>query len=79
MFGIVEWHYNRVPEGRLGDSLADPSRRGPWRHCEAVELATLRWMHWYSHRRRIEPPGRVPPVEFEAHYSHQRRESAMAA
>ena len=55
------------------------TRRGPWRHCEAVELATLEWVHWYNHRRLFEPLGHVPPAEFEAHYDHQLRESAMAA
>ena len=54
-------------------------RRGPWRHCEAVELVTLQWVHWYNHRRRFEPLGHVPPAEFETHYDHQLRESAMAA
>ena len=55
------------------------ARRGPWRHCEAVELATLDWVHWYNHRRLFEPLGHVPPAQFEAHYYHQLRESAMAA
>ena len=26
MFEVVEWHYNRVPEGRLDEGFADPSR-----------------------------------------------------
>ena len=55
------------------------ARRGPWRHCEAVELATLHWVHWYNHRRLFGPLGHVPPAEFEAHYYHQLHESAMAA
>ena len=54
------------------------ARRGPWRHCEAVELATLEWVG-YNHRRLFGPLGHVPPAEFEAHYDHQLRESAMAA
>ena len=55
------------------------ARRGPWRHCEAVELVTLQWVHWYNHRRRFESLGSVPPAQFEAHYDHQLQESAMAA
>ena len=55
------------------------NRRGPWRHCEAVELATLQWVHWSNHRRLFEPLGHVPPAAFEAHYYHQLHESAMAA
>ena len=55
------------------------NRRGPWRTCEAVEPATLEWVHWYDHRRLFGPLGHVPPAAFEAHYSHQLHESAMAA
>ena len=55
------------------------ARHGPWRHCGAVELATLHWVHWYNHRRLFEPLGHVPPAEFEAHYDHPPQESAMAA
>jgi putative transposase len=45
-------------------------RRGPWRHLEAVEYATLEWVDWFNHRRLLEPIGNVPPAEFEASY-HQ--------
>ena len=55
------------------------ARRGPWRHCEAVELATLEWVHWYNHRRLFEPLGHGLPAEFEAHYDHPLHESAIAA
>ena len=55
------------------------ARRGPWRHCEAVEFATLDWVHWYNHRRLFEPLGHVPPATFEAHYHHPLQGSAMAA
>ena len=40
-------------------------RRGPWRHLEAVEYATLEWVDWFNHRRLLEPIGNVPPAEFE--------------
>ena len=36
-------------------------RRGPWRHLEAVEYATLEWVDWFNHRRLLEPIGNVPP------------------
>ena len=55
------------------------ARRGPWRHCEAVEFVTLHWVHWYNHRRLFGPLGHVPPAAFKAHYDHQLHESAMAA
>ena len=57
------------------------ARRGPWRHCEAVELATLHWVwvHWYNHRHLFGLLRHVPPAAFEAHYYHQLQESAIAA
>ena len=46
-------------------------RRGPWRHLEAVEFATLEWVDWFNHRRLLEPIGYVPPAEYEARYHEQ--------
>ena len=43
-------------------------RRGPWRHLEAVEFATLEWVDWFNHRRLLTPIGNVPPAEFEQQY-----------
>ena len=40
-------------------------RRGPWRHIDAVEFATLSWVDWFNNRRLLEPLGYVPPAEFE--------------
>ena len=79
--------------GRVGDSydnaLAESiiglykteliTRRGPWRGLEAVEFATLEWVHWYNHRRLLGPIGYIPPAEKEAHYFSQLLEPAIAA
>jgi putative transposase len=46
-------------------------RRGPWRHEEAVEFATLVWVDWFNTRRLLEPLGYVPPAEHEARYYEQ--------
>jgi hypothetical protein len=46
-------------------------RRGPWRHAEAVEFATLEWVDWFNHRRLLEPIGNIPPAEAEARYHAQ--------
>lgn len=46
--------------------------KGPWRHLEAVEFATLRWVDVFNNRRLLEPIGYVPPAEFEAQYYDQR-------
>jgi len=43
-------------------------RKGPWRHLEAVEFATLDWVDWFNARRLLEPIGYVPPAEYEAQY-----------
>src|SRR5207244_929236 len=46
-------------------------RQGPWRHLEAVEVATLDWVEWFNTRRLLEPIGYVPPAEYEARYYQQ--------
>ena len=48
-------------------------RKGPWRHAEAVEFATLRWVDWFNNRRLLEPIGHVPPAEYEALYYESTR------
>jgi transposase InsO family protein len=54
-------------------------RRGPWRHLETVEYATLEWVDWFNHRRLLEPIGNVPPAELEASYYHSTSHMPMAA
>jgi transposase InsO family protein len=53
-------------------------RRGPWRHLEAVEFATLAWVDWFNTRRLLEPIGYVPPAEYEAQYEAQLEAEATA-
>ena len=53
--------------------------RGPWRHLDQVEYATLEWVDWFNHRRLLEPIGHIPPAEFELMYYRQQDESATAA
>ena len=38
-------------------------QRSPWRHLEAIELATLQWVEWFNHPRLFEPIGDLTPVE----------------
>jgi putative transposase len=54
-------------------------RRGPWRHAEAVEFATLEWVDWFNHRRILEPIGNVPPAEAEARYYANLEATPLAA
>ena len=51
---------------------------GPWRHLEAVELATLKWVDWFNHRRLFEPIGDMPSAEEEQMY-YQNQEWAKVA
>ena len=46
-------------------------RRAPWKTKEAVELATLEWVHWFNNHRLLAPIGYVPPAEAEANYYRQ--------
>lgn len=43
-------------------------RQGPWRSFEQVELATLKWVHWFNHQRLMETIGYIPPAEAEANF-----------
>jgi len=53
--------------------------RGPWRHLETVEYATLEWVDWFNYRRLLQPIGYIPPAELEAAYDRQHHEPARAA
>lgn len=54
-------------------------KRAPWKTREAVELATLEWVHWFNHHRLLESIGYIPPAEAEANYYRQLSESIAAA
>jgi transposase InsO family protein len=63
---------NALAESIIGLFKTEVIRlKGPWRHLEAVEFATLRWVDWFNHRRLLEPIGYVPPAEYEARYYGQ--------
>lgn len=52
-------------------------RQGPWRHADAVEMATLTWVDWFNTRRLLEPLGHVPPIEHEQAYYERQETPAM--
>ena len=54
-------------------------RRGPWRHLEAVEFATLEWVEWFNNRRLLAPIDHVPPTEFEQQYYLAQEAPVMTA
>ncbi|MFD2405775.1 IS3 family transposase [Azorhizophilus paspali] len=70
---------NALAETINGLYKAEVIHRQSWKNREAVELATLAWVDWFNHRRRLEPIGNVPPAEAEAAYYRQLDESAMVA
>jgi transposase InsO family protein len=54
-------------------------RRGPWKSSDAVEFATLEWVHWFNHRRLMEPIGNIPPAEAEDQYYAMLEQPALDA
>jgi putative transposase len=54
-------------------------KRAPWRTQEAVELATLEWVHWFNTKRLFEPIGNMPPAEYESIYYDEQRAHATLA
>jgi transposase InsO family protein len=54
-------------------------RHRPWRNVEAVEFATLEWVHWFNLHRLLEPIGNVPPAELETSYYQSTSQLPMAA
>ena len=54
-------------------------RRAPWRTREAVELATLNWVHWFNHHPLMESLGYIPPAEAEANFYSQSADQRLLA
>ena len=46
-------------------------RRTVWKTRQAVELATLEWVHWFNHVRLLTPIGGIPSAQAEANYWRQ--------
>jgi putative transposase len=42
-----------------------PTRPGPWKTIEDLELATLGWVHWHNTSRLHGYLGNIPPAEYE--------------
>ncbi len=57
---------NALAESVIGPYKTEVIRpRGPGTSLEAVEWATLAWVHWFDNTRGCEPIGYVPPAELE--------------
>jgi putative transposase len=71
---------NALAESVIGLYKTEVIRpRGPWKGLEAVELATLDWVHWFNNTRLLGPIGYVPPAEFEQAYYQRQATQARAA
>lgn len=61
---------NALAESIIGLYKTEVIRlRGPWRHLEKVEFATLEWVDWFNNRRLLSSIGDIPPAELEARYA----------
>jgi len=54
-------------------------KRGPWKHRQTVEFATLAWVDWFNNRRLLEPIGNIPPTEMEQMYYLNQESKTMVA
>jgi putative transposase len=66
---LTDRGFNALAESIIGLFKTEVIQlKGPWRHLEGVEFATLRWVDFFNNRRLLEPIGYVPPAEYEANY-----------
>ena len=70
---------NALAETINGLYKAELIYRQSWKSREAVEMATLKWVHWYNHQRLLSSIGYIPPAEAEANFYQQQTRQAMAA
>ncbi len=69
---VVDSYDNALAETIIGLFKTEViHHRGPWRHLDVVEYATLAWVDWFNHRRLLEPIGNVPPAELKSAYYRQ--------
>ena len=54
-------------------------RQRSWPTASAVEIATLRWVHWFNHDRLFGPLGHIPPAEAEDNYYAAKQDLDMVA
>lgn len=70
---------NALAETINGLYKAELIHRQSWRSREAVEIATLKWVHWFNHQRLLGSIGHIPPAEAEANFYQQHIGQAVAA
>lgn len=78
--GSVGDSYDNAPAETInGLYKAEVVHRRSWPTREALELATLKWVDWYNHRRLLGAIGRIPPAEAEEAYYRQQVSLPKAA
>jgi putative transposase len=70
---------NALAETINGLYKAELIHRRSWPTREAVELATLTWVHGFNHRRLLSSTGNIPPAGAEAIDHAQVAEQKQAA
>ena len=70
---------NALAETINGLYKAELIYRRSWKSREAVEMATLKWVHWYNHQRLLSSIGYIPPAEAEANFYQQHTTQTMVA
>lgn len=56
------------------------TKRQSWKTQTELELATLKWVHWYNEKRILSSIGNMPPARAEElYYDHLSQEAKMAA
>jgi putative transposase len=80
---IGDSYDNALAETVIGyykaELIRGPTRTGPWKTVEDVELATLGWVHWHNTQRLHGYLSDLPPAEFESNfYAAQQGDQALA-
>jgi putative transposase len=67
--GSVADSYDKAMAQALnGTFKAELIHRQTWHTRDQIELAVVKWVGWYNHRRLHSAIGNVPPAECEANY-----------
>jgi len=70
---------NALAESVIGLFKTEVIRqRGPWKHLDDVEYATLEWVDWFNTTRLFGPIGDIPPAEYETNHHRQNSPATRA-
>jgi transposase InsO family protein len=80
VYVVIDAYSRRILGWRAARSMKTEliKPRSPWRTPEQVEIATLEYVDWFSHRRLYEACSDIPPAELETAYYRQNAAPAGA-